>query len=670
MKKACLIGFIAAIALMACSAIVNAEISPVANGNFEYDACTNGYDLAAPFTDWTASGGIQLTCEPWSGGGYGTVGADNGPGASDVNWLCLWQSAAQAYQDLGTTETTGFYVAQAFMQRHLTTGYDITPFEFSLVDAGTSTKLASTGLTELYWVVPGAADRSLTPPVLLAEVTFQATSAIPLRVQVDSIPVGYLARIGVDDIRVVNELLGAHNPSPARRAVDVPSSSALSWTTGITSNIDGHNVYLGTDPENLVLQNATPLAAGTTTYDPDIANDTIYYWRVDELVGTETITGTIWAFRTELSLPVITEEPASVGGFPGEDVTLTVVATNPVAGTLSYQWYRDPNTALPGDQVALTNGADYSGVDTATLTVLDLEEADNGKDFFCAVSNVAGSVNTETVEVFVGQMVHYWPFDSDFNDAKGNATLATAYGDPDYETGVVGQALSLDDGTDTTYDGLEFANVSPFFDPDTFEPVIYEGGSSTISFWVKSHDITKDWAGFFSRTAINSLWIGQHSTEGMLRFRGIQLMANATYWFDVDWSTTLVQDEWYFLALRMDQGGTALFINGVPFMKMVFPGSLMTYDAALFRIGMINWADQTSPDGWLHGAIDEFKIYNYPLTDRQIAQEYANSIGTPVCVQDNPANIVEEGNCAVDLADFAALAASWLQDLNVYDQNP
>ncbi len=664
MRKTFLVGFISAIALMACSAFVNAEITTVVDGNFEAEGdCGGGKPAPWSYSAWIGEGAIFMDSDYV----YATVGEDRGPGPADMNWLTLWQissGTARAYQDLGTTEATGFYVAQAIMQRHLTLGYDISPFKFSLRNSSTDAELASSGLTELFWVVPGADLRSETPPYLLAEVTFQATSATALRVQLESVPSTLgLARLGVDDVRVVNELLGANNPIPARWATEVNSNTLLQWTAGSTGGVSGYNVYLGTDPEILVLQNTTPLT--TTSYDPAIVNDTIYYWRVDAVdsFGNPVVVGNVWAFRTKLSLPVIVQQPACAGGLPGDDVTFTVSATDPLGGSLSYQWYRDPNTLLPGDEVALTEGADYEGVDTNTLKVLDIDETVLGISFFCAVVNAAGTVNTNLVTVNMAGMVYYWPFDGSTDDAKGMANFVEAYSDPDYETGVVGQALSLDGD-----DGLKYNNVwLHFADNDAPAAARFvpsdDVGSSTMTLWIKPANVSQQYINIFCRyvSGYQLRRLGYLNTDGNMRFRDI-IFTGDTLWADLDFAGVIANDEWTFLALRFDTHETTLFVNGVPHLRSFRDGkSVAALSGTDFLIGC-----GTPTSQFYAGAIDEFKIYNYPLTDTQIAQEYADIAGSSVCVSDIPANIVEDGSCTVDLADFAALAAQWLQDLNVY----
>jgi len=88
----------------------------------------------------------------------------------------------------------------------------------------------------------------------------------------------------------------ATNPSPADGATNQSINVDLSWTAG--SGATSHDVYFGTDP--------TPDSGefqgnqAGTTFDPaTLANDTTYYWRIDEVGPGGTTTGNVWSFTTE-----------------------------------------------------------------------------------------------------------------------------------------------------------------------------------------------------------------------------------------------------------------------------------------------------------------------------------------------------------------------------------
>jgi len=84
----------------------------------------------------------------------------------------------------------------------------------------------------------------------------------------------------------------ATNPSPANTATNVSVNTDLSWTAG--SGSTSSNVYFGTSSPGASQGNQT-----ATTFDTGtMANDTTYYWRIDEVNANGTTTGVVWSFTT------------------------------------------------------------------------------------------------------------------------------------------------------------------------------------------------------------------------------------------------------------------------------------------------------------------------------------------------------------------------------------
>jgi hypothetical protein len=87
----------------------------------------------------------------------------------------------------------------------------------------------------------------------------------------------------------------ATGPSPQDGAGDVRlSRQVLSWTSGVGAV--AHNVYLGTDPQNLHLLGKIADAQARLSR---LADQTRYYWRVDEVQADGSIVkGPAWMFTT------------------------------------------------------------------------------------------------------------------------------------------------------------------------------------------------------------------------------------------------------------------------------------------------------------------------------------------------------------------------------------
>jgi len=103
----------------------------------------------------------------------------------------------------------------------------------------------------------------------------------------------------------------ALNPSPGDGDTNVARNAELSWDGGVDGNGDpplSHRLYF--DPnETLVAARDSgnvavyvDLPPGTTTYDPDLAWDTQYFWIVDEVYTSETAEGDLWDFTVNPAL--------------------------------------------------------------------------------------------------------------------------------------------------------------------------------------------------------------------------------------------------------------------------------------------------------------------------------------------------------------------------------
>ncbi len=126
----------------------------------------------------------------------------------------------------------------------------------------------------------------------------------------------------------------ASNPSPANGASDQSVNVDLSWTAG--TDATSHNVYFGQDstPDSGEFQGNQ----GGTTYDPGaLANDTTYYWRIDEVGDGGTTTGNVWSFTTEAAGP----GPGNGTGLTGDyydNMDFTAFALTRTDATVNFNW--------------------------------------------------------------------------------------------------------------------------------------------------------------------------------------------------------------------------------------------------------------------------------------------------------------------------------------------
>ncbi|MCE5185943.1 MAG: hypothetical protein LLF76_07440 [Planctomycetaceae bacterium] len=88
-------------------------------------------------------------------------------------------------------------------------------------------------------------------------------------------------------------------PTPANGEGNAAVASTLTWRAGNTAV--SHNVYFGSTPSDLVSYGSR---TATSFTPPTLTADTEYYWRIDEVAAdASVITGDVWAFKTVPVLP-------------------------------------------------------------------------------------------------------------------------------------------------------------------------------------------------------------------------------------------------------------------------------------------------------------------------------------------------------------------------------
>ena len=147
----------------------------------------------------------------------------------------------------------------------------------------------------------------------------------------------------------------AHNPNPTDGDKYVNPDVVLGWTAGFGAKL--HVIYFGDDFD--VVSNATGGSSQVaTTFKPGpLASDKVYYWRVDELTGTDTYKGEVWSFTTRPVIPIV--DPNLVGWWKLDDEGAAVAVD--YSGYDHYGLFKgDPQyvTGYDGDALEF-DGDDY-----------------------------------------------------------------------------------------------------------------------------------------------------------------------------------------------------------------------------------------------------------------------------------------------------------------------
>ncbi len=449
-----------------------------------------------------------------------------------------------------------------------------------------------------------------------------------------------------------NEQLRAYGPAPDHRAVDIPVSASviLSWTTADDPNhpgqsnpaVTGHWVYLGEDPAILVLQGGK-LALETNQLEVTLDKDKTYYWRVDEALDdqgdpNQVITGYTWEFATEKTLPQIIAQPRGISVAAGRDAAFAVEAIDPLARTLTYQWRYDPNEAVSGDEVDLTQtSSGYSGADSAELTVLAIDDADAGS-YYCVVSN-GNLIETQKAYLIIGKLVGHWPLDGSLDDIAGGNN-AGASGSVRYGDGLINGAQACDF---TASDALTIA-AGAYTDPDW-----------SLSWWDYALPGGDDWQAMLASGPTDGWEVFEFVRRGDSRY---------SFGFDNDnYYTTgyyVAQQQWHHHVMTYDSVTHTAnwYLDGVWATERVSVEFAGGFDSLIY-IGNVRGGTEH-----FSGSFDDLRFFNYPLDKIEIAQLYTDvRTGEFVCLEAIEGDFNQD--CRIDLIDYALFVSEWL-DCNRY----
>ena len=178
--------------------------------------------------------------------------------------------------------------------------------------------------------------------------------------------------------RFTTGTIKASGANPRYNEIAVFTETELSWKAGLSSTES--KLYLGTDPDALELQTTITHAEDIDQYSYQVtglANDTDYYWRVDETLDTgEEVTGDIWQFTTIPIIPVT--DPSLVGWWKfdeGQGKAIDSSGLNQhgvvyggAESVYGYDGYAI-NFDYADDYVELPIGSTISALNSATFTV-------------------------------------------------------------------------------------------------------------------------------------------------------------------------------------------------------------------------------------------------------------------------------------------------------------
>ena len=501
--------------------------------------------------------------------------------------------------------------------------------------------------------------------------------------------------------------------SPANGTANIPYQAALQWThPGI---VNRYKIYLDTNaqlveepnlPYQPMLLEGTELFPASSTdpnasyiFDPVEINQE-YYWRVDSLVaepnwsdinpdsnepGMDVYTwvkGDVWSFSglpetvlfTEsqdqyiLPDPVTHQMPIS----PDIHFSVDLDAARPI---ISLEWLKDDiPIMIDGLKYSADTMQDPASAST-TLTIYSAEEADEGRYAVRVTLDTMDQFSSPGASLYVSSemIAHRYSFSGSAEDSAGDADGVIV--DPNnfnitFENGqIVFDSSNDGDGSnDTSGDpNAHFVDL-----PNGLLSSL--GNNMTLMVWFTWDDQADGRMERVFDFGINAAGLEGQSTGGqnseylMLTpqnnsFTNPKMQFESRFASSVQSLTappaTPEQEVCTAVTWSSADDKMRMYVNGEEVDETDLNAKLSDLDDRNNWLGRSEWPG----DKLFVGKINELRIYNIPLTGPWIKAIYQKGpdhdpLDADPCLFESPMDA--NGDCVVDLADFAVFAENWL----------
>ena len=461
----------------------------------------------------------------------------------------------------------------------------------------------------------------------------------------------------------------------------------LAWMAGgdpnanreypVDPDIRGYYIYLsqGVDDPNLYyldykaqVHNADPkLTDPYNEYGPITrAAGAIYYWQVEQAMDDgmgnplpagdpNNSWGPVWSFKTISITPNIVEHPKNTVSDASGNASFSAKGS---ASATHYRWYK-----VASPDVEMAQGTLASDKIT-TLNITDAVLADEGQYYcivYCGNPDAGGtpSAPSDPARLWTSRLIGYWKFDGDTTDSVGDEVPGAPVhdgimktGDPSFagESAVGSNALRIQpDGSFLLLPDAEYFNF-------------YQGGF-TISFWYKEYAPQPPGNVFLSKFDVGASGWLLRSYDGA-DSAGVFIIEGA----DIGVGYAAIPDnQWNMLTIPYDPVTKTVrtYTKGAMTNPAVFDLASQPPVASQVKIGGEDtWGADVTGDI----AIDDLRMYSYPKTTVEIAQSYLAVSGADWVCNNELYDLQYDfdGNCRVDLADFAIFAGTWLNSNRIY----
>ena len=466
-------------------------------------------------------------------------------------------------------------------------------------------------------------------------------------------------------------LEAAHLPDPLNGDTGVETSRVLTWHTGLDPNgftqvnplITHHYLYLTESEPNFISSNTyevlIPLSGPTETFSLEGENalqlDKTYFWRIDEVLegsdpkGANVIEGPVWSFETIKSSPVIIDNPVDSLVDSGENVIFNVGISSVSVSSAAWFMYVDGINDIP-----LTDAEKYyaetDGTSYASLTVKNASVEDEGF-YYCILSSAGGQATSSAAALGVKQLKAHWTLDElvegQYADETGKYP-ADPNGMPMFVVGA---------NADVTDQGVQVDLENGFASVGSWNPSEYSN-QLTISLWAK-------WAGQLEPPTYQGLLAKRNAwgDENMMWQLEIEDSSGSLSYKNginnsVDIGGVLPVDQWTHLVISVDNDQVTTYRNGIKIASGTVPFS-SNVDANLV-IGAVEKTDEGLFNSIFNGALDDIRIYNYAISELDAIDLFYSITGENICILNYASGFDFNNDCIIDLTDFSAFSASWL----------
>ena len=292
------------------------------------------------------------------------------------------------------------------------------------------------------------------------------------------------------------------------------------------------------------------------------------------------------AIRADMGIMSYTREARNAAVVAGETAVFRV--ESPMAH--AWQWYKNG--------VALANGGDISGANTAILRIANSDAADAGT-YHCAATGAGATLNCRARPLWVHPVPALARLNFDGNPTNSlNANHGTAFGSPGYVAGKIGQAIDLD-GADDYVDLPDPLGRTRDLTVATW--VNWDGGSD----WQRVFD--------FGTGTYQYLFLTPKAGGGGMRLALKDAINGKNLEYQVN-APTLATGQWVHLAAVLRGNYMTLYVNG----QAAGSASELQSSPADFPATNNYIGKSQYPDPLFNGRIDDFRIYGKALDGAEI----------------------------------------------------